>query len=92
MSILTIFNLTTMDLEKYNNAIHALEEAGLGKPKGRIYHIAVRKGDGSMIITDIWESAELLEEFGKTLIPVLKSVGVTPVEPVVYPVFNTIEG
>jgi len=92
MSILTVFNLTTMDLEKYNSAIRHLEEAGQGKPKGRLYHIAVRADDGTMIVTDIWESAELLEEFSKTLIPILIGVGVTPVEPVVYPVINVIEG
>jgi len=81
-----------MDLHKYNEAISGLEAAGQGKPNGRLYHIAVRKDDGSMIVTDIWESAELLEEFGKTLIPVLTKAGVTPVEPVVYPVINVIEG
>ena len=92
MSILTVFNLTTMDLDKYNEAIRGLEAAGQGKPKGRLYHIAVRNDDGSMIVTDIWESAELLEAFGKTLIPVLTKAGVTPVDPIVYPVINVIEG
>jgi len=92
MAILTVFNLTTMDLKKYNEAIRGLEDAGQGKPEGRLYHVAVRKDDGSMIVTDIWESAELLDEFGKTLIPVLTKVGVTPVEPVVFPVINVIEG
>lgn len=92
MTILTVFNLTTMDQEKYEAAIKGLEEAGQGKPKGRIYHVAVKTDDGSMIVTDIWESPELLEAFGKTLIPVLTGVGVTPVEPIVYPVINIIEG
>ena len=92
MAILTVFNLSTMSTEKYNAAIRGLEAAGQGKPKGRLYHIASRQEDGSTIVTDIWESAELLEEFGKTLIPTLKKVGVTPVEPKVYPVLNIIEG
>jgi hypothetical protein len=92
MSILTVFNLSTMNAEKYNKAIRGLEEAGQGKPKGRLYHIASPQEDGSIIVTDIWESAELLEEFGKTLIPTLQKVGVTPVEPKVYPVLNVIEG
>ena len=92
MSILTVFNLSTMTAEKYNEAIHGLEAAGRGKPKGRLYHIASRQEDGSIIVTDIWESAELLDEFGKTLIPVLNKAGVTPVEPKVYPVLNLIEG
>ena len=92
MSILTVFNLTTMNAEKYNKAINGLAAAGQGKPKGRLYHIATPKEDGSMIVTDIWESSESLDEFGKILIPVLTEAGVTPVEPKVYPVLNVIEG
>ena len=92
MSILTVFNLTTMNAKKYDAAIHGLEAAGHGKPKGRLYHIASPKEDGSMIVTDIWESPESLDDFGKILIPVLNKAGVTPVEPQVYPVINVIEG
>jgi hypothetical protein len=92
MSILTVFNLSTMNTEKYNKAIQGLEAAGQGNPKGRLYHIASPQDDGSIIVTDIWESPESLDEFGKTLIPVLNQAGVTPVEPKVYPVLNVIEG
>jgi hypothetical protein len=92
MSILTVFYLSTMDTEKYNRAIAGLEAAGQGMPKGRLYHIAARQEDGSIVVTDIWESAALLEEFGKTLIPTLNRAGVTPVEPKVYTVVNVIEG
>jgi hypothetical protein len=92
MSIITVFNLSTMDTRKYNQAIGDLKAAGQGKPKGRLYHVAARQEDGSIIVTDIWESAALLEEFSKTLIPILNKAGVTPVEPKVYPVLNTIEG
>jgi len=81
-----------MTAEKYEQTIRGLEEAGQGKPKGRLYHIATPQEDGSMIVTDIWQSPELLEEFGKTLIPVLNRVGVTPVQPKVYPVLNVIAG
>ncbi len=92
MSIITVFNLSTMTTEKYNQAIRGLEAAGQGNPKGRLYHVAARQEDGSTIVTDIWESPELLEEFGKTLVPVLNKAGVKPVEPKVYPVLNVIEG
>ena len=92
MAIITVFNLSTMTTEKYNQAIRGLEAAGQGKPKGRLYHVAARQEDGSTVVTDIWESAALLEEFGKTLIPVLNKAGVTPVQPMVYPVLNVIEG
>jgi hypothetical protein len=92
MAILTVFNLSTMNTQNYNQVITELEHAGAGKPKGRLYHIAARQEDGSLIVTDVWESAELLAEFGKTLIPCLNKVGVTPVEPKVYPVHNIIQG
>ncbi len=92
MPIITVFNLSTMTTEKYNQAISGLEAAGEGKPKGRLYHIAARQEDGSTIVTDIWESAALLDEFGKTLVPVLNKAGVTPVQPMIYPVLNVIEG
>ncbi len=92
MPIITVFNLSTMTTEKYNQAIRGLEAAGQGKPKGRLYHVAARQEDGSTVVTDIWESPALLEEFGKTLIPVLNKAGVTPVQPTVYSVLNVIEG
>ncbi len=92
MSIITVFNLPTMTTEKYTQAIRGLEAAGQGMPKGRLYHVAARQEDGSTVVTDIWESAALLEEFGKTLVPVLNKAGVTPVQPKVYPVLNVIEG
>ncbi len=92
MSVITVFNLPTMNTEKYNKAIRGLEAAGQGMPKGRLYHVASLQEDGSIVVTDIWESKALLEEFGKTLIPVLHKAGVTPVEPKVFPVQNIIEG
>ncbi len=92
MPILTVFNLTSMTTHKYNQAIKDLEAAGQGKPKGRLYHIASTQEDGSIIVTDVWESATLLEEFRKTVTPILNNAGVTPVEPNVYPVHNKIEG
>ena len=92
MSILAVFNLTSMNAEKYSRTLRDLEAAGQVNPKGRVYHIASLQEDGSFVVTDVWESAELLGEFSKTLIPILKNAGVTPVEPKVYPVHNVIEG
>jgi hypothetical protein len=92
MPIITVFNLSTMDTRKYVQTISDLEAAGQGKPKGRLHHVAACQEDGGISVTDACESAALLEEFGKTLIPILNKAGVTPVEPKVYPVHNVIEG
>jgi hypothetical protein len=92
MPILTVFNLSTMDAEKYHKAINGLAAAGQGNPKGRLYHVASPQPDGTIMVTDVWESPELLEAFGKTLVPVLNKAGVEPVPPIVHPVINIISG
>jgi hypothetical protein len=92
MAIVTVFDLTTMTPAKYDSAITRLEEVGAGKPDGRLYHVASVKDSGTIIVTDVWESAEKLAEFGKSLFPVLEENGVTPVEPVVTPVRRIISG
>ena len=69
MSILTVFDISSMTTVKYDQAIRGLEAAGQGNPEGRLYHVASVQEDGSIIVIDVWESAELLDEFGKTLIP-----------------------
>lgn len=83
--------MSTMDTEKYDQVISDLVAAGAGNPEGRLYHVSSIQEDGNFVVTDVWESAELLDEFSKTLIPILKNAGVTPVEPNVYPVHNIIE-
>jgi len=66
MSILSVFTIPSMNTERYTQVIKDLEAAGQGMPEGRLYHVAVRLEDGSFIVTDVWESTELLDAFGKT--------------------------
>jgi hypothetical protein len=47
---------------------------------------------GTIVVTDVWESPEKLEAFGKNLFPVLHRSGVTPVAPEVTPVRGIILG
>lgn len=92
MSIVAVFDLTTMTPTKYDAAIAGLAEAGAGKPDGRLYHVASVKEGGTVIVTDVWESAEKLEAFGEHLFPVLQEAGVTPVPPVITEVRGIVEG
>jgi hypothetical protein len=92
MPIVTVFNLTTMTPEKYDSVIAGLEDAGVGNPDGRLYHVGAQTAAGTMIVTDVWESPEKLEAFGKSLFPVLHANGVTPVEPQVTPARGIIVG
>lgn len=92
MAIITVFDLTTMTPTKYDSAITRLEQVGAGSPDGRLYHVASVNESGTIVVTDVWESAEKLAAFGETLFPVLQENGVTPVEPVVMPVRGIISG
>ena len=80
-----------MTSAQYDQTVKELEAAGLGNPDGRIYHVAASK-EGGWFVDDVWESEEQLSKFSEGLIPVLQAAGVTPAEPQIYPVHNTITG
>ena len=50
MAILTVFELSTMNVDKYNKAINGLAEAGQGNPEGRLYHVASQIGFGTTLV------------------------------------------
>ena len=91
MAIVTVFRLSTMTTDKYQKVIAGLDAAGAGHPDGRLHHVASVAPNGSIVVTDVWESAEKLKAFGDTLFPVLHGAGVTPVEPEVMAVHATIK-
>jgi hypothetical protein len=92
MAIVTVFDLKTMTAQKYHDVLTGLEEAGVGNPSGRIFHVGALTTAGTMVITDVWESGEKLAAFGEKLVPVLHRNGVTPVEPAVTPVSGILFG
>ena len=66
-----------------------LEQAGAGQPRGRLYHVCF--GGGSQLqVLDVWESRELFDRFGETLMPILQQAGVDPGQPQVSEVHNVI--
>jgi len=92
MAIVTVFKHTTMPTDKYEKVIAGLEGVGAGNPNGRLHHVASVTPGGTIVVTDVWESADKLKAFGEALIPVLQRAGVTPVEPEVMPVHGMIVG
>ena len=91
MAIVAVFDVSGMTSAQYEQTINDLENAGLGNPDGRIHHVAASTEDG-WFVADIWESGEQLEKFSESLIPILQRAGVTPAEPKIYQVHNTIIG
>ena len=48
--------------------------------------------DGVINVFDIWESQELFEAFGQTLVPIMSALGVDPGAPQIANVHNVIVG
>ncbi len=85
------FHSESMNQQQYNDILKALEAAGAGSPKGRLYHSCFGEGDKLMVF-DVWESQATFDAFGTVLMPVLKKIGVDPGTPDVMPIVNTITG
>jgi hypothetical protein len=62
MAIVAVFDAGGMTAEQYNQTIKALEDAGLGNPDGRLYHVAASKDGGSFVV-DVWKSEEQFNKF-----------------------------
>jgi hypothetical protein len=91
MSQILKFNPSGFTLAKYQETIQKLNEAGAGSPQGRTHHVC--SGDTNAVtITDVWESMEDFEAFGKTLLPIMHSLGVDPGKPELQEVHNIIKG
>lgn len=87
MALVIKFTPKSMSAAKYDEVIKRLEQAGAGAPAGRLYHACY--GDKNELrVVDIWESSEKFDEFGPTLMPILRDVGVDPGDPEISEVHN----
>ena len=82
----------TMTTEKYDETIKRLKATGAQwPPDGLSYHVAFSSG-GIFRVSEVWDSREQFDTFGKTLRPVLTDVGVELAsEPEMLKVHNIIE-
>ena len=76
--------------EQYDETVRRLEEAGDFPPDGLDLHVAFTV-DGSLRVSEVWDSQEQLDAFGERLMPVLADVGIDPGEPEVLQVHNVIK-
>jgi len=91
MAIVIKFKHAGFTATKYNEAIKLLQAAGLGNPKGRSYHVTY--GDSNEVdILDVWENMEDFEAFGKTLVPILISLGIELGQPDIQEIFGIVKG
>ena len=91
MSFVLKFKPSGFSAAKYQEVIKKLNAAGAGAPKGRSYHVCY--GDPNSIqVTDVWDNMENFQAFGKTLVPIMKSMGADPGQPDIQQVHNIIIG
>ena len=91
MSIVVRYQPANLTSEQYDESIRRLEEAGLFPADGLDHHLCFGS-DGNLLVSEIWDSREQFDAFGKTLRRVLTDVGVELAgEPEMLEVHNIIQ-
>ncbi len=92
MSIVVRFSPTALTSEKYDESLRRLEEGeGAFPPDGLDYHVCFGS-EGSLRVSEIWDSREQLEAFGERLMPLLADAGIEfSGEPEIFEVHNLIK-
>jgi hypothetical protein len=90
MSIVVRYHPASLTAEKYDATNSKLEEAGLEWPAdGLDYHVCFGT-DGSLMVSEIWDSREKWEAFGERLMPLLAEAGIEfSKEPEVFEVLSS---
>ena len=90
MAILVKFSVSGMPVEKYEAVLSRLEAAGAGAPPGRLHHVSYGSRDNLQVI-DVFDSQESLNNFGKTLLPILGEMGIEA-QPDIHEAYKIIKG
>ena len=78
-----------MSAAQYDECTKLLRKAGVGHPRGRVYH-ACFGSPGSVTVFDVWTSQAAFDAFGKTLMPIMQQLGGDPGQPQVMSIHNLI--
>jgi hypothetical protein len=89
MSVLIRFAPASLTAAQYDESVRKLEEQGDFPADGLDYHVCFGT-DGSLRVSEIWDSREQLDAFGERLMPVLSEVGIDPGEPEIVEVHNIV--
>ncbi len=90
MSVLIRFAPASLTAAQYEESVRKLEAAGDFPPDGLDYHVCFGT-EGSLRVSEIWDSREQLDAFGERLMPVLAEVGIDPGEPEIIDIHNIVK-
>ncbi len=90
MSVLIRFAPASLTAEQYDKSIRRLKQSGDFPPDGLEYHVCFGL-EGTLRVSEIWDSREQLQAFGERLMPLLAEVGIDPGEPELTEIHNIIK-
>jgi hypothetical protein len=70
MAVAFLSTPASMSAEQYDRVTKQLEASGAGDPPGRRFHACFGPAD-HLTVFDVWDSAEQLQAFAMTLMPIL---------------------
>jgi len=72
--VMVQFDIPGMTSKQYEQIWQDIRTAGHTNPKGMQHHFGASAANG-WVVVEIWESDELLKEFGEILMPILTKHG-----------------
>ena len=91
MALIVHFTPQGMTDAKYAEILRRLQLAGAGAPAGRLHHTCY--GDKSALrVTDVFDTKDNFDAFGKVLVPILSEMEVDVGRPDVVEIHNIIRG
>lgn len=89
MSVLVRFAPSNATTEQYDESIRRLQDSGDFPPAGLEYHVCFLS-DGSIRVSEIWDSMEQCQTFGERLMPILADLGIDAGRPETFEVYNSV--
>jgi hypothetical protein len=89
VSLLIRFAPPSLTAQQYDDVVRRLNEAGVFPADGLDYEICFGS-EGSLKVSQVWDSQEQMEAFGQRLMPILAEVGIDPGQPEIVQVHNII--
>jgi len=91
MSIVVRYHPANLTTEQYDESLRRLEGADFAWPPDGLDHHLCFGSDGSLHVSEIWDSREQWQAFGEQLMPILTDIGIEfSGEPEVFEVHNAI--